>query len=502
MGNPDTGTEIELKFQVPADRLPALERALATSTAETVPLKARYYDTPDGRLDRARLAWRLRLEAGRWVQTLKGPGDGLVQRLEHEVPRDPADGEPPAPDPALHAGHPAGQALLRALKGAQPVMRHGTEITRLRRVIRHGGARIELALDRGDVVAGGARAPVAELEFELLSGPMPALLDLAARWAGRFGLRPDPATKSERAQWLLQGLPMRPPARGDTPQPAAAVPLASARATLLAAALAHALPNAAAITDGRYGPDHLHQLRVGLRRLRSVLRAFGPEDPVRDAALATLFAALGGTRDADVLGQTLAPALADAATAGWPGGLPAPAADGAAPMDVVQALRAPGTTRLWLLLLALTVPAAEPGGDPLPWGPVALNVLRRWHRRARRDAGRWPQLDEASRHALRKRLKRLRYLMEFAGGLWPNKAMKAEAAALRRLQDTLGRWNDLIVARQTLAALPASPVRDFAAGWAAAELRHADAACARDAAAWRALKGSVFRRAAGRRKPR
>lgn len=502
MGIPDTGTEIELKFQVPADRLPALTRALATKTAETVQLRARYFDTADGRLNSARLAWRLRQEGGRWVQTLKGPGDGLVQRLEHEVPRDPADGDPPAPAPALHAGHPAGQALLRALRGETPVLRHGTEITRLRRVLRHGGARIELALDQGDVVAGDNRAPVAELEFELLSGPVSALLDLAARWARRFGLRPDPATKSERAQWLLQGLSMRPPMRGDTPQPPADAPLGAARATLLAAALAHALPNAAAITDGRHGPDHLHQLRVGLRRLRSVLRAFGPEDPARDAALATLFAALGGTRDADVMRQTLVPALADAAAAGVTGELSAPAPDGIAPVDVVQALRAPGTTRLWLLLLALTVPAAEAGEASAPWGPVALRVLGRWHRRARRDAGRWPQLDEAARHALRKRLKRLRYLMEFAGGLLPGKALKAETTALRRLQDTLGRWNDLVVARQALAALAASPVRDFAAGWVAAELHHADAACALDAAGWRALKGAVLRRAAGRRKRR
>ena len=378
--------------------------------------------------------------------------------------------------------------------------------SRLRRVLRHGGARIELALDRGEVIAGAERAPVAELEFELLSGPMSALLDLAARWAQRFGLRPDPATKSERAQWLLQGLPMRPAERGDTPQPSAGVPLGVARATLLAATLAHALPNAAAITEGRHGPDHLHQLRVGLRRLRSVLHAFGPEDPVRDAALATLFAALGGGRDADVLAQTLAPALADAAAAGVPGDLPPAGPGRAGVIAVAEALAAPGTTRLWLMLLALTVPAVDAPDvapdDLPPWGPTALTTLQRWHRRARREAARWSELDERARHALRKRLKRLRYLMEFAGGLLSPKALKAETGALRRLQDTLGRWNDLIVARQALLALPVSPTRDFAAGWVAAELRHADAACAQEAARWRALKGAALKPAAGRRKRR
>ena len=507
MGNPDTGTEIELKFQVPADRLTALARALGTKTAQTVELRAQYFDTPDGRLAAARLAWRLRQEGAVWIQTLKGPGDGLVQRLEHEVPRDPADGNPPAPDAALHADHPAGAALRRALKGATPVLRHGTQIRRLKRVLHHQGAHIELALDEGDVVAGDARAPLAELEFELLSGPLPALLDLAARWAQRFGLRPDPATKSERAQWLLQGLPMRPVARGETPQPAADLPLGTAGATLVAAALAHALPNAAAITEGRHGPDHLHQLRVGLRRLRSVLRAFGPADPRRDAALATLFAALGSRRDADVLAATLAPAAAAAGAAGliWPVVEPvgAAGADDAlidAASSPERALSAPGTTRLWLLLLALAVP----GPDPTPWGPTALAVLRRWHRRARRAAAAWATLDEARRHALRRRLKRVRYLMEFSAALLPAKAAKAEAVALRRLQDSLGRWNDLLAARDALAALPATPGRDFGAGWVAAELAHADATCALEAAAWRRRAGAVFKPAArrGRRQKR
>ncbi len=489
MANPDDGTEIELKFQVPPERLPALRRALATARARTEGLHAVYFDTADGRLAAARLAWRLRREGGVWVQTLKGPGDGLVQRLEHEVPRpDAGGGDPPAPDAALHAGHPAGQALLRALQGQPVQARHGTAITRLKRVVRHAGARVELALDVGEVTAGEARAPVAELELELLAGPVPALLDLASRWAARFGLRPDPATKSERAQWLQQGLAQRPVVRGETPQPPAAQPLGVALAALVAATLAHALPNAAAVTEGPHGPDHVHQLRVALRRLRSVLRALGPADPVRDAALATLFAALGGTRDADVLAVTLAPALADLQATGGP--LPPAPAVPAEGMTAVTALTAPGTTRLWLQLMALMRPGPEPA--PEPWGPVALEVLGGWHRRARRDARDWATLDEAGRHRLRKRLKRLRYLLEFAADLLPAKAYRRETAALRRLQDTLGRWNDLVVARTAVAAWPAGEARSFVLGWLAAETRYADAACAREAAAWRAQGRRLF----------
>jgi inorganic triphosphatase YgiF len=344
MRNPDAGTEIELKFQVPAERLPALVRALGTATARSVALRARYFDTPDGRLQAARLAWRLRHEDGRWVQTLKGPGDGLLQRLEHEVPRDPADGDPPPPDPALHAGHPAGAALVRALKGGPPVLRHGTEFTRLQRVLRHRGARIELALDRGEVVAGAARAALTELEFELLAGPMSALFELAGRWARRFGLRLDPASKSERAAWLLQGLAMRPVAPGGRPPPSIGMAPGPARAARLSAALAPVLSNAAAISEGRFGREHLQALCLGLRRLRGVLRAGA--DPSCDAALDRLLAALGVAPEPDA---------------------------------VAQVLCAAETTALWMQLLALTLPDA----DPALAGAALRPTARPRHRKPR-----------------------------------------------------------------------------------------------------------------------
>src|SRR5512137_2451004 len=101
-------TEIELKFQVPAQRVDALVRAVATPSATRVPLRATYFDTEDRRLAAAGLALRVRKEGRRWMQTLKGAGDGIWQRLEHEVPRQVAPGTQPLADPALHDGTPAG----------------------------------------------------------------------------------------------------------------------------------------------------------------------------------------------------------------------------------------------------------------------------------------------------------------------------------------------------------------------------------------------------------
>ncbi|RVT50961.1 CYTH and CHAD domain-containing protein [Rubrivivax albus] len=494
------GVEIELKFQVSPGRLAAVKRAVATRSAERIDLHASYQDTADGRLAAARLAWRVRREGARWVQTLKGPGDGLAHRLEHEVDCAPVpDGQVPKADVGLHAGTLAGRLLANTLAGAGPVQQvYATEIVRIRRVLRHGGARIELALDIGEVVAGNRRAPVCELEMELLQGPLAALWSLARSWAGRFGLLLDPATKSERAQWLAAGagtdMPARPVARAREPALARGLPLGVARAAMVGAALAHGLPNAAAVTGGAATPDHVHQLRVALRRLRSVLRALGPADATRDDALRALFAALGRRRDADVMRDTLSPAWAAADAAGWPRP-PLPDVEDTA----ATALASPATTALWLDLLAQAVPPEAGFDDDQAWDGVVRHKLQRWRRSARRLAADWDELDTVNRHRLRKQLKRLRYLLEYAAPLLPARRLRAELEHLRPLQEALGHWNDLAVAREHLAAWPQpTPAVLFAAGWLARASQVAEADCGRAIRRWRAaddgLRGSDLKR--------
>ena len=128
--------EVELKFQVPAAQRKALAVAVATTTATRIALRARYFDTEDRRLAAAGLALRVRKEGRQWVQTLKGAGDGIWQRLEHEVPVRVAAGSAPQADPALHDGSPAGAALRSALGDGvlQPI--YGTVVTRTRRLLR------------------------------------------------------------------------------------------------------------------------------------------------------------------------------------------------------------------------------------------------------------------------------------------------------------------------------------------------------------------------------
>lgn len=261
-------TELELKLTVPEASRERVRAALARGAVQVTRLRAAYADTPDERLARHAFALRLRLEGTRWVQTLKGRGDGVMQRLEHEVAL--PGRRRPLLDPARHAGTPAGDALARLLAdGAPLVERYATDIRRTHRVLRSGGAAIEVAFDEGWIVAGERRLPVCELEFEWLSGPPAALPALAARWAARFGLVLDVRTKSERGHRLAAGQVHGPA----TPAPTGRPRRFEAR---LQAALAHVLPNAAERADGNPDPAVARELAQALQRLRRVLRSGDP----------------------------------------------------------------------------------------------------------------------------------------------------------------------------------------------------------------------------------
>lgn len=463
--------ETELKFQIPPARAAALRRAVATPASRTVRLQTMYADTADRRLAAAGLALRLRKEGRTWVQTIKGAGDGLMQRLEHEV-RLPAAAGAPSFDPRRHEGSPAGAALAAALgEGATLQVLYRTDVRRLLRRVRHGGATIEIALDRGRILAGDKSVPVDEIEFELVAGAPAALVALAARWAQRHGLWWDVRTKSERGYRLALGLDQVPAVKARPVElPDGAGPR-QAWSLVLQSALAQALPNAAEIAAGTDAPEHLHQLRVAIRRLRSALRWFGDwgGDAVAAQALEAdwrePFGRLGAARDADVLAQSLQPALAAAGAP--PFDWPAPAA-AAGPGEVV---RGPQFNALLLRSLAasLAPDAADPGAggaDAKALAAAAATVLRRAWRRLLRDAVGFAAAPVDEQHRIRKRIKRFRYGLE---GLRPLLAARAAARLHRRVctaLDALGELNDLHAAEARLRAIAEHEPRAwFAVGW-------------------------------------
>ncbi len=86
-----------------------------------------------------------------------------------------------------------------------------------------------------------------------------------------------------------------------------------------------------------------------------------------------------------------------------------------------------------------------------PVKEVADGEIWKSYRRVYRDGKRiTPASPPADLHSLRKRCKRLRYLMEFFRSLYPKRTMQNSIRALKELQERLGEYQDLEVQAATL----------------------------------------------------
>lgn len=244
---------------------------------------------------------------------------------------------------------------------------------------------------------------------------------------------------------------------------------------VLGSALEQVRANADAVAAGHGDAELIHQLRVGLRRLRSVLRDCAALVPGLHAEwlapLAQAFARLGALRDDQVLGGVVAPLLraADAPLVASPSAK-------ARPGRAAEALQVPGFAEALAGLQAL-VHGGEGFADLPPARTRKLLAARlaRLHRQVVRQGRRFDHLPVEEQHRVRKRLKRLRYLAdfarEFAPGMWPGKKGRRFAEALVPAQDALGLHNDMAVAAALFRDEAGTDPRAwFAAGYLQARL--------------------------------
>lgn len=216
-------------------------------------------------------------------------------------------------------------------------------------------------------------------------------------------------------------------------------------------------------------PELLHDLRVSVRRARSVLRELDgvhPRKPRKHlrAELKWLQALTGPVRDLDVqLGEWDATAAL----------LPESAREQLTPLRIrlqgrllrerslmVDALRSPrfvGALEAWRELAALPTGGGD-DGRPNAGRPIEATAGERIRSVYRRMVDDGCEIDESAPdealHDLRKRGKELRYLLEIFGGLFDAEVVKPMVAALKRLQDVLGRFQDRSVQLERLADEP------------------------------------------------
>jgi triphosphatase len=455
--------EFEVKLEVPLQRAQAVLAALARLKPAKQRLRAVYWDVPGRLLQRERLALRTRLENGRWVQTLKGEGAQPLERLEHNAAIGRSRGEP-HPVASRHAGTPAGEKLARVLgEGFDDslwVPLFETDVERRTATVRGGGSSVEIAFDRGRVVADHREAALREIEFESKDGDPRAAVELARQWCVRHGLWLGTTSKAHKGLQLAKRERGGPPATARDMADFGRASLRRIAGEALANALEQVTGNAGELAAGSGGGEHVHQLRVGVRRTRTALRELvGLRGSAQEEALVHVFRQLGRVRDAR---QVLA------------------SAEAAPRVSPAHIARSPAFQDAMLSLLGLATGLRNDDGGARGARRRIRARLAKLLDRTMADAVKFESLDPPRQHRVRKRLKRLRYLAEFTAPLHPDKALAAYLRRLRKVLDALGEYNDDMTALAYYRGAGAShPDAWFAIAWLEAERADLAGECGR-----------------------
>lgn len=379
-----------------------------------------YHDTPDALLARSGITLRRRLERGRndWQLALVS-GDS---RRDVELPGPPS--KPPDElvallTASLHGRELAPQATLRTIRDSVRVeVEDGTADVTLDDVAVLEGARVTHTFG--------------EIGVELVGGDERALQRIERRLERLGAHRLDGRTTIARAL------------RVGTAEPA------QSDAGLVSAYVTRCYHDLLRADAGvRLGADiePVHQFRVAVRRLRTLLRAARPmlagdwAERTR-TELGWLGGELGALRDLDVLTGYLEHAAADVSEADARSLAPALAAletDRASARDAAH--EALGSDRYFRVLAAVEPP--PPIVESVSLKAIAADELKRLRKTMR--AAKATGSDELL-HDARIRAKRVRYIAEALG------ASRVVRRA-KTFQDVVGEHQDAVVAEERLRAL-------------------------------------------------
>ena len=212
------GQEIELKLSIDSAnvnefiRHPFIARHIK-GTVTKKHLVNSYYDTPDQVLRKHDMTVRVRWDGTGFVQTLKQKGEsgkGLTVRGEWEWPLSGPD-----MDLSLVPLDLLPVSLRARMEALRPVFRTDFERTLWLLCIpagslssSHPPAKVELALDQGEIIAGAGprvlREEILEIELELLEGIPDILFTISKKLGKEIRLKPFDVSKAERGYRLIE----------------------------------------------------------------------------------------------------------------------------------------------------------------------------------------------------------------------------------------------------------------------------------------------------------
>ncbi|MAQ79524.1 MAG: hypothetical protein CMM19_10245 [Rhodospirillaceae bacterium] len=298
--------ETEVRFSINKKNKKSVQKWLSQhkqifQNSETV-----YFDTSKNALRDAGVELRLRRNGKGIKQTIKsvGPNGSLFTRTESEIQL--SDFEPKL----SHLKKFLTREKLCRIDFARlrPAFRTKVNRTIINNPTKNG--MVQSVFDVGEIKADAETQEIMEVEHELKQGSTDTLLETCHEFLDRVPCSIGLEGKAARGYRLVTG---------EYPEPVFAskisispdLPLPKAMREILQTSFQHAMTNLPVyLLTGH--PESVHQFRVGLRRLRAALSAFAPILHLQNSGglilqMKSIFNDFGSLRDADVfLDETLA----------------------------------------------------------------------------------------------------------------------------------------------------------------------------------------------------
>lgn len=487
--------EIELKFQIPAESKAPLEKFIQSKGGTSKRLRAKYFDTDDRLLARSNIALRLRKEGHVWYQTLKvAPQAAAVIRHEDTVRLVTPPGTAPVLDTSRHSSSDQWtkiDKLLRHDAAHELKTLYETDLKRLSVDLRTRRGLINYAIDTGSILTteketdplltalghtvGPLKLPVTEIELELVSGSNMALIEAGTRLVRDYGVWLDVRTKSMRGDSLAKAKLIMAPAKAQRVKISNDLSLEEFFEIVRKECVRHALVNASQLaSEEGYSPEHIHQLRIALRRLRTALKLFSRvhnfEVQTWSDQAKFLAAQLGKNRDIDAMSESIWPELHK---------INAPLVE----FSAQEGIQSPalivreGKIQSWFLELIGRDLQSREQNTQSHWSAI-MPIIIKWQKKCAKRAKNFASLTVEERHELRKKMKRLRYSLEFIEGECKSTKFRQFSKVLARAQSELGTYNDLQVALENYRAIVThDPAAWFAVGWLSAQSSDCEVRC-------------------------
>jgi inorganic triphosphatase YgiF len=474
--------ETELKLQIAPEQVEVfLQHPLLQTVADGSVFKhlySTYFDTFDCALLKKGIGLRIRKIGDKYVQTIKTAGSGLGglhQRQEWETE---VSGEMPdfkqLPNDIL--------PMLKGINLNHVEAIFTTDFMRQTWQLKlETGNHIELALDLGKIETPLASEPLHEIELELKSGSVAQIYQTALSLQKALPLTIENQSKAERGYALYRPKQLH-IHKAITLDLTLDMTAEQAFVALSWSCLAHLQANEEMVLCGT-DIEGVHQMRVALRRLRTLFKLYEPLIPAEShrklrKKLKWVAKILETARDWDVFAETLQVINKQLPKDSLLKALKKMVAQQrrCAYTAVRTMLRSPRYSRLLLQMSFWLVQQdwrKKCGTEELshlnqPVQEFANKSLRKCLRKVYRQAEQLEKLDAKQRHSLRIAVKELTYGARFFATLYPTESVTAYKKILSQLQDELGILNDTRVAFQLLNQTDLAvdvPVRYFLRGW-------------------------------------